>query len=109
MKKKLDADPRDPDKLNSIAWLCAECGRKLPEAKQWAEQAAAVLPNNAAILDTLADTNFRLGRYDDAVRIETQASHLDPNDVFMRKQVERFRAAADGKASTAAKPATRPN
>jgi tetratricopeptide (TPR) repeat protein len=102
MKKKLDADPRNPDKLNSIAWLCAECGRKLPEARQWAEQAAAILPNNAAILDTLADTNFRLGRYEDAVRIERQASNLDPNDAFMRKQVERFRAAAKSAA-------TRPN
>jgi tetratricopeptide (TPR) repeat protein len=102
MKKKLDADPRNPDKLNSIAWLCAECGRKLPDARQWAEQAAAILPNNAAILDTLADTNFRLGRYEEAVRIETQASNLDPDDAFMRKQVERFRAAAKSAA-------TRPN
>ncbi len=41
MKKKLDADPRNPDKLNSIAWLCAECNRNLPEAREWAEQAAA--------------------------------------------------------------------
>ncbi|MGD0540427.1 MAG: HEAT repeat domain-containing protein [Tepidisphaeraceae bacterium] len=109
MKKKLDADPRNADKLNSIAWLCAECDRKLPEARQWAQQAAAILPNNAAILDTLADTNFRLGRYDDAVRIETQAVHLDPDDAFMRKQIERFRAAAEGKASAARTPATRPN
>ncbi|MGD0461480.1 MAG: HEAT repeat domain-containing protein [Tepidisphaeraceae bacterium] len=96
MKKKLDADPRDPDKLNGIAWLCAECNRKLPEARQWAQQAAALMPNNAAILDTLADTNFRLGRYDEAVRIETQAIQLDPDDAFMRKQVARFRAAAAG-------------
>ncbi len=102
MKKKLDADPTNADKLNSIAWLCAECDRKLPEARRWAQQAAAILPDNAPILDTLADTNFRLGRYDEAVRIETQAVNLDPNDAFMRKQLERFRAAART-------PATRPN
>jgi tetratricopeptide (TPR) repeat protein len=109
MKKKLDAKPSDPDELNGLAWLCAECDRKLPEAHQWAEQAAALLPNNAAILDTLADTNFRLGRYQDALRIETQASGLDPDDAFMRKQVERYRAAVKNGAAPANGAATRPN
>jgi tetratricopeptide (TPR) repeat protein len=113
MKKKLDADPRDPklaDKLNSIAWLCAECNRKLPEARQWAERAAALEPNDAAILDTLADTNFRLGRYQDALRIETQASAIQPDDAFMRKQIERYRAAVrTGSAGGPNGAATRPN
>jgi tetratricopeptide (TPR) repeat protein len=105
MKKQLDADPRNADSLNSIAWLCAECDRKLPQARQWAQQAAMLLPNNAAILDTLADTNFRLGHYDESVRLETQASSLDPDDAFMHKQLERFKAAATGQTRA---PATRP-
>lgn len=110
MKKKLDTDPRDRDKtLNGIAWLCAECDRKLPEARMWAEQAVALSPNDPAILDTLADTNFRLGRYQEALRIEMKASGLDPDDAFMRKQVERYRVAAKNGTAPTNGAATRPN
>ncbi len=60
------------------------------------------LPSNAAILDTLAEVNFRLGHPHDALRIELEAAKLQPDDPFMKQQVQRFRAAVAG-------PATRPN
>jgi tetratricopeptide (TPR) repeat protein len=101
MKKQLDADPSDPDRLNGLAWLCAECDRDLPDAKAWAEKAAQIAPDNAAILDTEADVNFKMGRADEAVRLESAASALDPNDGFMKAQLARFKAAARA-------PATRP-
>jgi tetratricopeptide (TPR) repeat protein len=102
MKTKLDADPQNPDTLNGLAWLCAKCNRNLPDALRWAKQAAALTPTNAAVLDTLAEVNFRIGRPDVALRLETQAVRLEPDDPFMQQQIERFRAAAGG-------PATRPN
>lgn len=101
MKKDLDSDPADPDKLNGLAWLCAKCDRNLPDARVWAEKAAALAPDNAAILDTEAEVNFHLGRANEAVRLETEASALQPDDDFMKKQLARFKAAAD-------RPATRP-
>ncbi|HEX4054301.1 MAG TPA: hypothetical protein VHX86_08550 [Tepidisphaeraceae bacterium] len=102
MKKKLDADPHNPDNLNGLAWLCAKCNRNLPDARRWAQQAVALMPNNAAILDTLAEVNFRLGHSQEALQIELRAAKLEPDDPFMKQQVERFRAAIGG-------PATRPN
>ena len=102
LKKKLDADPHSADNLNGLAWLCAKCNRNLPDALRWARQAAALLPSNAAILDTLAEVNFRLGHPQDALRIELEAAKLQPDDPFMKQQVQRFRAAVAG-------PATRPN
>jgi tetratricopeptide (TPR) repeat protein len=93
MKKDLDLDPADPEKLNGIAWLCAKCDRNLQDARIWAEKAAQIAPNNAAILDTEAEVNFHLGRADEAIRLETVASALQPDDPFMKTQLARFKAA----------------
>jgi tetratricopeptide (TPR) repeat protein len=93
IRKELDAHPGNPEALNGLAWLCAECNRNLRQARSWAEEAAAAEPNNAAILDTEADVNFHLGRFTEAVRLETRASSLQPDDKFMKKQLARFEAA----------------
>jgi HEAT repeat protein/predicted Zn-dependent protease len=92
MKKDLDSAPADPDKLNGIAWLCAKCDRNLPEALIWARKAASLAPENAAILDTEAEVNFHLGKTSEAVRLETTASSLQPDDPFMKSQLARFKA-----------------
>ena len=65
-KKDLDAHPEDPQRLNELAWLCAKCDRDLPEARVWAQEAVKLAPDDAAILDTLAEVNFHLGRPDEA-------------------------------------------
>ena len=96
-KKDLDAHPDDPQRLNELAWLCAKCDRNLAEALVWAEKAAKTAPDDAAILDTLAEVNFHLGRADEAARIETQALKLQPDDPYMKKQLERYAAAAKAK------------
>ena len=107
MKQKLDADPENPENLNGLAWLCAKCDRQLPQALEWAKKASEKMPDNAAILDTLAEVNFHLGNFAEAQRVETRASGLEPEDVFMKQQVERFKAAGE-KASARKSPATRP-
>jgi tetratricopeptide (TPR) repeat protein len=99
MKKDLDSNPADPDKLNEIAWLCAKCDRNLQDARIWAEKASALAPGNAAILDTQAEVNFHLGRLDEAVRLETTALALQPDDEFMKSQLARFKSAANGAAT----------
>jgi tetratricopeptide (TPR) repeat protein len=96
-KKDLDAHPDDPQRLNELAWLCAKCDRNLAEARVWAEKAVKLAPDDAAILDTLAEVNFHLGRPDEAARIETQALNLQPDDPYMKKQLQRYAAAAKGK------------
>lgn len=93
MRAKLDADPHNPESLNGIAWLCVECDQRLDDAVRWATEAVAAAPDNAAILDTLAEVHFHLGQPAEALRLETRATQLDPSDDFMKGQVRKFRAA----------------
>jgi tetratricopeptide (TPR) repeat protein len=93
VQTQLQADPHNPMVLNSIAWLCAECGQQLPQAEAWAKEAVTAMPENSAILDTLAETEFRLGRPAEAVKLETHALELTPGDDFLTGQLNQFRAA----------------
>jgi tetratricopeptide (TPR) repeat protein len=100
IKSRLDADPTDPSLLNDAAWLCARCDQKLDDALSWASQAVAAMPQDAAIIDTLAEVNFHLGRAAEAVRLESAATSLEPQDQFMAGQLKRFRAAANSRPSS---------
>jgi tetratricopeptide (TPR) repeat protein len=83
--------------LNELAWLCARSGEKLQEARELAERAVIAAPGEGAYLDTLAEANFQLGNFDNAIRLEQAVIELEPGDPFMVQQLERFRR---GKAST---------
>ena len=91
-KAKLDADPSNPTLMNGVAWLDARCDEKLEEALKLSTASVAAMPNNAAVLDTLAEVNFHLGRFSEAVDLETKALALRPDDKFMNKQLARFKA-----------------
>jgi tetratricopeptide (TPR) repeat protein len=88
---RLEQSPDDPVAMNEIAWLCARCDQKLTEALDLSTRAVAAEPDNASFLDTLAEVNFRMGRANEAVKHETRALELEPDDPFMTKQLERFR------------------
>jgi tetratricopeptide (TPR) repeat protein len=89
--QELLQNPDDPILMNQVAWLCARCDQKLPEALDLSSKAAAAEPDSAAILDTFAEVNFRIGHVDEAVKLETQALGFEPDDAFMNKQLQRFR------------------
>jgi tetratricopeptide (TPR) repeat protein len=91
---KVTAAPADPMPKNNLAWLCACSGKKLDEAVKYADQAVALDPEDAACLDTQAEAYFRTGRAREALEIETRALEFKPDDLYMARQVERFRAAA---------------
>jgi tetratricopeptide (TPR) repeat protein len=109
LKSQLDADPHNPDLLNGLAWLCAECDVRLPQALQWSQEAVGELPQNSAVMDTLAEVNFRMGRADQAVALETQALKWTPGDPFMTRQLQRFRAALQPTMQPITQPTTRPH
>jgi tetratricopeptide (TPR) repeat protein len=100
-RPKLDADPTNPALMNDVAWLDSKCDENLDEALKLATSATSARPKDAAIMDTLAEVNFHLGRYSTAVELETKALTLQPNDPFMEGQLARFKAAAkSGQAGT---------
>jgi len=91
---KLDAAPDEdkPGMKNDLAWLCARVGERLNEAVKLAQEAVDAQPDNAAFLDTLAEACFRAGKVDDAIAHEQRALELEPDNTFMKQQIERFRA-----------------
>jgi tetratricopeptide (TPR) repeat protein len=93
LKLVLKGDPADPEVNNNLAWLCARCGEKLPEALEMSQRAVEAEPDNGAYVDTLAEVHFRMGNSAQAAALEERAVKFRPTDQFMRTQLERFRPA----------------
>src|SRR5208282_6371324 len=66
LKQECSGYPPDPEPLNSLAWLCANCGQHLDEGLAAATAAIHISTGNGAFLDTAALANFRLGHRDEA-------------------------------------------
>ncbi|MCA9126721.1 MAG: hypothetical protein KDB22_06540 [Planctomycetales bacterium] len=82
--------PRDATALNNLAWMYAQCDRKLDEALELSRQAVSIAPRSAVFLDTLAEIQFRRG--DNLRSLETvkQCIKLDPRESHYRKNLVRF-------------------
>ena len=72
-KKSLEAfqavlkiQPNDGRTLNNLAWMLAKDPTKLDEAAVCAKKAAALLPNNAQVLDTYGTVLLAKEQYDQA-------------------------------------------
>jgi tetratricopeptide (TPR) repeat protein len=91
LEKSRQLKPDDPATLNNLAWLLARSGMAPEEALPLARRAVELAPDVAGYLDTLAEAQFRLGMVEDAIRTETRALELRPDDAFLKEQLERFR------------------
>lgn len=91
LQTRLAQDPRRPLLLNELAWLCARSGERPKEAMEFATRAVEAAPGEAGYLDTLAEANFQLANFDEAIRLEEAALDLEPTDPFMLEQLERFK------------------
>jgi len=76
--------------LNALAWTCATADLYLPESLQAAERAVQLEPDNAGILDTLAEVHFRMGHTKEALQVIDRALELTPEDAYLRGQRQRF-------------------
>jgi tetratricopeptide (TPR) repeat protein len=92
VKADLAAQPGNPQRMNTLAWLCVRCGQHVDEALKLAEAAVALDPDNPAYLDTAAEANFQSGNVDRAIKLESRAIELRPTDTFMKEQLQRFQA-----------------
>ncbi len=81
--------PHDAMTLNNTAWMCALCGRRLEEAKEFSSKAVALRPD-PTYLDTLAEIEFRLGSPQSAIAISQKCRELEPREDQHRKQIKRF-------------------
>jgi uncharacterized Ntn-hydrolase superfamily protein len=76
--------------LNALAWTCATSDVYLEESLRAAERAVELEPENANILDTLAEVHFRMGNADEALEVIDRALALAPDDGYLLGQRKRF-------------------
>jgi uncharacterized Ntn-hydrolase superfamily protein len=92
LKRVLAEKSEDAELLNNLAWFCATGDIFLEEALEAAQRAVNLEPEAAHILDTLAETQFRLGLFKEAVATGEKALALDPESDYYGAQLERFKA-----------------
>ena len=72
------------------AWELAIRDLMLDEAVSMAIQASELAPEDSNIRDTLAECLYRNGDIDGAVEQASIAIELDPDNPYLRQQLERF-------------------
>ena len=93
----LDAALADPEAdawtLNNLAWHCAIGEVRLESALRAAITAVERMPEETAILDTLAEVYRRLGRLEEAMEVIERGLRLDPEDPYLLEQRRKVRQA----------------
>ena len=84
----LALQPRHAAAMNNIAWLMITQGK--PGATLMAEQANALLPERAALLDTLALALEADNQLPKAVETQKRAVALDPKDAMLRLRLAKL-------------------
>jgi tetratricopeptide (TPR) repeat protein len=77
-RKLIAADPESADPLNSLAYMLADRGQRLPEAIELVQRALAIEPGNPSYLDTLGWAQFKQGRTPEAVASLSKAAEMLP-------------------------------
>ncbi len=91
--KALKSESESPDVYNSLAWEFA-LRRKYPEETlEAAKKAHGLAPDDANIMDTLAEAYYAAGFYKEAVDWENKALETEPDNAFFKKQLEKFEKA----------------
>ena len=97
-EKSLHLKPDNPHVLNNLAWMYATCEDKRfrdPErALVLAKAAASISAEEPHILDTLAESYYLNGYYEEAIAAGIRARNLArDNHTYYEAQVEKYRKA----------------
>lgn len=94
LRRDLAESPDDSRRLNNLAWICAVCHERLDDALVVAKHAAELDPNDANILDTLAEVHFQRGERTEAIESIRRAIEKNPENAYFKKQIKRFEESA---------------
>ncbi len=94
-EKSMVGKETDAGTLNGFAWFCAQRKIGLNKALPAAQKAADLSGRDPGILDTLAEVYFAMGDYNNAIKVEEEASAKDPDDKYLKEQIEKFKKARD--------------
>ncbi|XID75438.1 tetratricopeptide repeat protein [Alkanindiges sp. WGS2144] len=98
LERLLSIEPNSPTYLNAYAYTLATQNRRLHDARQLAERANALAPNQPAILDTLGLVAFLQQDYSTAVQVLQKALSLGDNLNIALRLVKTYQAAGDNAA-----------
>ena len=83
LRKLMAEDPLNADAMNSLSYMLADHGQKLPEAVDLAQRALKVEPGNPSYLDTLGWALFKQGKNAEAAEpLAKAAAILTGNSVI---------------------------
>jgi cytochrome c-type biogenesis protein CcmH/NrfG len=94
-EQAISLDPKNAQTLNNLAWLYATCedeSYKDPTRALVLAEKAAKLEKSPHILDTLAESYFINGRYEEAIEAGRKALMLaKDNHAYYEGQLEKFK------------------
>jgi predicted Zn-dependent protease len=83
LRRLMSEDPLHTDAMNSLSYMLAEKGMRLPEAVDLAQRALKLEPDNPAFLDTLGWALFKQGKAEEATApLSKAAAVLTGNSVI---------------------------
>ena len=66
--KVLSLEPKNSDALNALGYTLADKTDRYQEAREYIQKAAALVPDDPAIMDSLGWVNYRLGELQEALK-----------------------------------------
>ena len=85
--------PNSANNRNNYAWLLACAKRRLDFMVRHAQTAITLRPDDPTYIDTLAETYFARGEYDQAIDTIKRAIALSPGRLYYRQQLRKFQTA----------------
>lgn len=83
LRRLMADDPLNANALNSLSYMLADHGQRLPEAVELAQRALTIEPDNPSYLDTLGWALFKQGKFAEAVvPLSKAAAMLTGNSVI---------------------------
>ena len=86
----LQAEPQNVMALNALGYVLADRTNRYSEALALIEQAIALKPDDAAIMDSLGWVQFRLGKFEDARKNLQRAFEQFPDDEIAAHLIELY-------------------
>jgi tetratricopeptide (TPR) repeat protein len=96
MDRVVVEQPEDPAALNDFAWSLATRKLRPDRAVELARRAHELAPDDANVMDTVAEAYYAAGDYAAAIEWEREALAREPDNAFFREQLAKFEAAAAG-------------
>ena len=94
-EKMIDFSEVNSTALNDWAWSAVLCNRQLELAEKRSRMAVKMAPENANLLDTLAEVLFKKGKIEEAVKVQAKACEFASLSKFssFRTKLNRFKLA----------------